>query len=86
LAAALLLAAGVAAAPVQPAHSLWLDEHLCATGYWLTVNRRYIGDHLIPQSPIRFDGAHLPVLRPAPTLGQHSDEALAELETATAAE
>ena len=83
-AAAQLQAAGVAAAPVQPAHSLWLVEHLVGTGYWLTVNRPYIGDHLIPQSPIRFDGAHLQVLRPAPTLGQHSDEALAELEAAPA--
>jgi crotonobetainyl-CoA:carnitine CoA-transferase CaiB-like acyl-CoA transferase len=39
---------------------------------------------LIPQAPIRFDGARMPVLRPAPTLGQHSREALAELEIAPA--
>ena len=79
-AAEALQSAGVAAAPVVPAHDLSRDRHLCQTGYWITVNRPYIGDHLIPNSPIRFDGARLPIARPAPTLGQHTAEVLAELE------
>jgi crotonobetainyl-CoA:carnitine CoA-transferase CaiB-like acyl-CoA transferase len=78
-AAARLQQAGIAAAPVLPAHGLWLNDHLCDVGFWTTVNRRYIGDHLIPHAPIRFDGDRPPVRRPAPTLGEHSAEAIAEL-------
>ncbi len=78
-AAETLQAAGVAAAPVVPAHDLSRDRHLCQSGFWTTANRPHIGEHLIPNSPIRFDGAHLPIARPAPTLGQHTAEVLAEL-------
>jgi crotonobetainyl-CoA:carnitine CoA-transferase CaiB-like acyl-CoA transferase len=78
-AAETLQAAGVAAAPVLPAHTLGHDRHLCESGFWTTANRPYIGDHLIPNAPIRFDGARLPITRPAPTLGQHTAEVLAEL-------
>jgi crotonobetainyl-CoA:carnitine CoA-transferase CaiB-like acyl-CoA transferase len=79
LAAEQLQLAGVAAAPLVPAHELCRNRHLCEAGFWATANRPYIGDHLIPNSPIRFDGAHLPITRPAPTLGQHTAEVLAEL-------
>jgi crotonobetainyl-CoA:carnitine CoA-transferase CaiB-like acyl-CoA transferase len=75
-----LQAAGVAAAPVAPSHSLWLDEHLRASGYWVVLNRRYVGDHLIPNSPVLFDGRRLKVTHPAPTLGEHTASALASLE------
>ena len=79
-AARLLQAAGVAAAPVLPAHLLCLDEHLVAAGYWLKQDRRYIGEHLTPHAPIHFDGARLTLVRPAPTLGEHTLEAIAELD------
>jgi crotonobetainyl-CoA:carnitine CoA-transferase CaiB-like acyl-CoA transferase len=79
-AARLLQAAGVSAAPVLPAHLLCGDEHLSAAGYWLTQDRRYIGKHLTPHAPIHFDGARLTVVRPAPTLGEHTAEAIAELD------
>lgn len=78
-AAAWLQSAGVAAAPVLPAHALSHDRHLCEAGFWITANRPYIGDHVISNSPIRFDGARLPIARAAPTLGQHTAEVLAEL-------
>ncbi len=78
-AAGRLQAVGVAAAPVSPSHGLWLDEHLRASGYWVVLNRRYIGDHLIPNSPVIFDGRRLKVTHPAPTLGEHTAEALAIL-------
>jgi crotonobetainyl-CoA:carnitine CoA-transferase CaiB-like acyl-CoA transferase len=78
-AAASLQSVGVAAAPVLPADALSRDRHLCEAGFWTTANRPYIGDHLIPNSPIRFDGVRLPISRPAPTLGQHTAEVLAEL-------
>jgi crotonobetainyl-CoA:carnitine CoA-transferase CaiB-like acyl-CoA transferase len=79
VAAERLQMAGIAAAPVLPAHGLWRNDHLCDVGYWTTVNRRYIGDHVIPHAPIRFDGERPTVTRPAPTLGEHSAEAIAEL-------
>jgi crotonobetainyl-CoA:carnitine CoA-transferase CaiB-like acyl-CoA transferase len=34
---------------------------------------------VIPHAPIRFDGQRPTVTRPAPTLGEHSAEAIAEL-------
>jgi len=78
-AAETLQAAGVAAAPVLPAHGLSLDPHLREAGFWATANRPYIGDHLIPNSPIRIGHARLRISRAAPTLGQHTAEVLAEL-------
>jgi crotonobetainyl-CoA:carnitine CoA-transferase CaiB-like acyl-CoA transferase len=78
-AAGRLQAAGVPAAPISPAHALWRDEHLAGAGYWLTQHRRYVGEHLTPHAPIRFDGVRPTVTRPAPTLGEHTAEVLAEL-------
>jgi benzylsuccinate CoA-transferase BbsF subunit len=78
-AAEALQAAGIAAAPVLPAHGLWRNEQLAQGGYWAIQHRRYIGEHMTPQSPLRFDGARPPVTWPAPTLGEHTDEVLAEL-------
>jgi len=78
-AAETLQRAGVAAAPVLPAHALSLDRHLCEAGYWVVANRPFIGDHLVPNSPIRLDDVRPPIARAAPTLGQHTEEVLAEL-------
>jgi crotonobetainyl-CoA:carnitine CoA-transferase CaiB-like acyl-CoA transferase len=80
-----LQAFGAAAAPVFPPSSLWQNEHLRDVGYWVTLDRRYIGEHIVPHNPISFDGARRPVTRPAPVLGQHSDEALSELKEHTGA-
>jgi crotonobetainyl-CoA:carnitine CoA-transferase CaiB-like acyl-CoA transferase len=78
-AARALQAAGVSAAPVQPGHTLTFDPALEAAGYWIALDRAVIGRHLIPASPFRFDGARPAVRRPAPTLGQHTREVLAEV-------
>jgi crotonobetainyl-CoA:carnitine CoA-transferase CaiB-like acyl-CoA transferase len=78
-AAALLQAAGVPAAPVLPTHQLFPDPHLQDCGYWAVQDRRYIGLHFTPQAPFRFDGERPPVVRPAPTMGEHTAEVLAEL-------
>jgi len=72
-----LQAAGIPGAPVSASHELWYDEHLLHVGFWTTLNRRYIGDHLSPNSPILFDEARLVIAHPAPTLGQHTTMALA---------
>ncbi len=77
--AALLQAKGVAAAPVLPAHALSLDPHLEHHGYFLTQHRRYVENHLQPASPFRFDGDRPALRRPAPTLGEHTAEVIAEV-------
>ena len=74
-----LQAAGIPAAPVTPTHELFPDPHLQDCGYWALQFRRYIDDHFTPNAPLRFDGERLPVIRPAPTLGEHTEEVLAEL-------
>jgi crotonobetainyl-CoA:carnitine CoA-transferase CaiB-like acyl-CoA transferase len=78
-AAEALQAAGVAASAVLATHDLFPDPHLQDCGYWATQHRRYIGDHFTPQPPFRYDGARPRVTRPAPTLGEHTAEVLAEL-------
>jgi crotonobetainyl-CoA:carnitine CoA-transferase CaiB-like acyl-CoA transferase len=78
-AARTLQAAGIAAAPVQPAHGLSRDAHLVHSGYWTVQHRRYVGEHITPSPPMRFDGERPAVTRPAPMLGEHTAEALAEL-------
>jgi crotonobetainyl-CoA:carnitine CoA-transferase CaiB-like acyl-CoA transferase len=78
-AAEALQAAGVAAAPVVPTHELFPDPHLQDCGYWAVQERRYVGVHFTPNSPFRHDGERLAIVRPAPTLGEHTAEVLAEL-------
>ncbi|HEY1750762.1 MAG TPA: CoA transferase [Caulobacteraceae bacterium] len=78
-AAEALQAAGVPAAPVIPTHELFADPHLQDCGYWGLQVRAYIDDHFVPQAPFRYDGQRPPLVRPAPTLGEHTDEVLAEL-------
>jgi crotonobetainyl-CoA:carnitine CoA-transferase CaiB-like acyl-CoA transferase len=78
-AAARLQAAGVAAAPVQGTHHLTDDPQLSSNGYWVELERAVIGRHLVPATPFKFDGVRPSLRRPAPTLGQHTDEVLAEL-------
>jgi len=64
---------------VLATHDLFADPHLQDCGYWAAQHRRYIGDHFTPQPPFRYDGERPAVIRPAPTLGEHTDEVLAEL-------
>jgi crotonobetainyl-CoA:carnitine CoA-transferase CaiB-like acyl-CoA transferase len=78
-AAEALQAAGVPAAAVAPTHELFADPHLQDCGYWAVQERRYIGVHFTPQPPFRHDGARPDVVRAAPTLGEHTEEVLAEL-------
>ncbi len=71
---------GVAAAPVIGAHDLHADAHLGLAGYWMVQDRLHVGEHLTPGAPFRFDGRRPEGLRrPAPVLGEHTDEVLAEL-------
>jgi crotonobetainyl-CoA:carnitine CoA-transferase CaiB-like acyl-CoA transferase len=73
-AAAQLQAAGVPAAPVLPPHALTHDPHLQAAGFWLEMQRPFVGRHLVGASPFRFDGERPALRLPAPVLGEHTDE------------
>lgn len=77
-----LQAAGVPAAPVQPSHTLCYDPQLSTTGFFPEMHRRYVGDHLVPAAPWIRDGERPALYRPAPTLGEHTAEVLAELASA----
>lgn len=70
---------GVPAAPVLRADQLAADPQLWAGGYWQTQERRYVGRHLQAAPPYRVDGERPPLVLPAPTIGEHTDEVLAEL-------
>ena len=84
-AALLLQKHGVPAAPVLAIHDLSADPQLAASGFWARQQRRYVGEHLTPQPPFRIDGARPILRRPAPVLGEHTAEVLAELGIAAAA-
>jgi crotonobetainyl-CoA:carnitine CoA-transferase CaiB-like acyl-CoA transferase len=38
-----------------------------------------VGRHIIPAAPFAYDGRRPALVRPAPTLGEHTDAVLAEL-------
>jgi crotonobetainyl-CoA:carnitine CoA-transferase CaiB-like acyl-CoA transferase len=78
-AAARLQAAGVPAAPVLPPHGLTYDPQLAAAGFWLEMQRPFVGRHLVGASPFRFDGERPALRLPAPVLGEHTAQILAEL-------
>jgi len=74
-----LQAHGVPAAPVYRVDQLGYDPQLAATGFWPEMDRAYVGRHITPAAPFAYDGER-PALRfPSPTLGQHTQEVLAEL-------
>jgi crotonobetainyl-CoA:carnitine CoA-transferase CaiB-like acyl-CoA transferase len=84
-AAAELQARGVPAAPVQRASSLTRDPQLLAGGFWDWMERRYVGRHRMAAAPFAYDGVRPALRLPAPTLGEHTAQVLAELATATPA-
>lgn len=73
-----LQAAGVPAAPVLRGDSLAFLPQLADTGFWPEMERRYVGRHITPAAPFAYDGARPALRRPAPTLGEHTDEVLRE--------
>jgi crotonobetainyl-CoA:carnitine CoA-transferase CaiB-like acyl-CoA transferase len=80
-AAAALRADGVAAAVVVGAHELGHDQHLRATGFWQELERVHVGVHPLGAPAYRIDGARPTPRRPAPVVGEHTAEVLAELDT-----
>jgi crotonobetainyl-CoA:carnitine CoA-transferase CaiB-like acyl-CoA transferase len=79
-AAAELLAQGVPAAAMVPAHRTGEDPQLRARGFFEPVEHPLVGVHEYPTWPMRFSaGPARYWTGPAPTLGQHTEEVLRDL-------
>jgi len=68
-------AAGIPAGAVLDTAELLADETFQARGIIQTVEHPTAGAYTMPAWPVRFAGAP-PTVRPAPTLGQHTDDVL----------
>jgi crotonobetainyl-CoA:carnitine CoA-transferase CaiB-like acyl-CoA transferase len=81
LAMVTLQAAGIAGGVARLPMDLPGDPHLVKTGHWQSVDRPFMGPHLLPSVAYREGEAELPyaIERLAPTLGQHNEEILRDL-------
>ncbi len=61
------------------------DPHFAERGFWVDVEHPTLGRVRQPGAPIRFHAGGWQLRRPAPTLGQHTDEVRAQLDAATVA-
>lgn len=86
VAAATLIAMGIAAAPVLDAIEVVSDEQLRARGFFVEVDHPEAGPMLQAGVPWQFSRTPAAVVRPAPMLGEHSREVLAEYAGVTDAE
>lgn len=76
---ALLSEAGVPAAEVQDLARVFAGEQVGALGAVQELHHTTAGDYRVVGSPVRFDREPSPYPAPAPGLGEHSAEVLAEL-------
>ena len=81
-----LQAAGVSAYPVQNCMDIHRDENLEAFGFWQWLDHKEMGPS--PYEGLEHHMSRTPggLQRPAPALGQHSDEVLGEILGMTATE
>jgi len=66
--------AGVPCGPVNTLADVFTDEHVRASGILREVEHPSAGTVPLVGSPVLVDGARMPIRRPPPTLGQHTDE------------
>ena len=55
------------------------DDHLRARGFYETLEHPAAGSFKIDRSPIVASGTPLPPIRPAPLVGQHTEEVLRDV-------
>ncbi|MBA2712942.1 MAG: CoA transferase [Rubrobacteraceae bacterium] len=67
-------AAGVPSGPVNTLADVLADEHVKGSGILQNIDHPSAGHLDMLASPILVDGRRLPIRRPPPTLGQHTDE------------
>lgn len=66
--------AGVPCGPVNTLADVFTDEHVRASGILREVEHPSAGMVRLVGSPVIVDGERMPIRRPPPTLGQHTDE------------
>jgi crotonobetainyl-CoA:carnitine CoA-transferase CaiB-like acyl-CoA transferase len=66
--------AGVPCGPVNPLADVFSDGHVLGSGMLRDVKHPVAGTLEMLASPILVDGKRLPIRRPPPTLGQHTEE------------
>src|SRR5262249_15011850 len=74
-----LHAAGVPAAPLVPVADVPRQPQVVAHPTFVTTEQPVAGTLTEPRPPARFAGRQLEPSHPAPTMGQHTDDLLAEL-------
>jgi crotonobetainyl-CoA:carnitine CoA-transferase CaiB-like acyl-CoA transferase len=74
-----LLDAGVPAAPVNSEADLFAFPPVASHDYFQGCDREVVGFHLYPGLPLLHEGERLSVERPAPLLGEHTDEVLSRV-------
>lgn len=75
----ILQSAGVPAFPCRSHKDVFEDPNLVSRGFFNHLNHAAHGEHPYPGIPWTLGGAVQSVARPAPLLGQHTDEILGEL-------
>jgi crotonobetainyl-CoA:carnitine CoA-transferase CaiB-like acyl-CoA transferase len=68
-----LRSAGVPSGPVNTLADVLADEHLLGSGMLRDLDHPSAGSFKMLASPILIDGERLPIRRPPPTLGQHTE-------------
>jgi crotonobetainyl-CoA:carnitine CoA-transferase CaiB-like acyl-CoA transferase len=69
----------IAFQPVNAINEVVESEHLEARDFWQQVDHPVIGRHRLPGAPYRLQESPWSIRRPAPLLGQHTAEVLAEV-------
>ena len=69
-------AAGVPSGPVNTLADVFADDHVRSSGILQDIVHASAGPLKMLASPILIDTERLPIRRPPPTLGQHTDETL----------
>lgn len=76
--AASMRAAGVAAAPCRDPRGVSVHPHYVARGTYEALDHAVVGRHVVPSAAFRFASVDRWLHRPAPLLGEHTGEVLAE--------
>ena len=74
-----LLAAGIPAAPVLHPREAATNPQMRARAFFELATHPVTGAHELPGLPMRFSGVDRWYDRPAPTLGQHTEEVLRDV-------
>ena len=70
---------GVPAGPVNTAEDVFADPHVQARGLLMPIKDHEVGEHVFARSPIFLSNAPEIPTQPAPALGEHTLEILAEV-------